>query len=85
MAAIFTALYLKMLTWDFAGLFFGEYSDTLGDISAKICLLSKSLHFTGFYGNYDWPMRLSVDNWIFSNLIKIQDGRQNAWEQPYWI
>jgi hypothetical protein len=56
MAAIFTALYLKMLTWEFVGIFFGEYSDTLGDISAKICLLSKSLHFTGFCGNYDWPI-----------------------------
>jgi len=30
-------------------------------------------------------MGLSVDYWIFSNLIRIQDGRQNAWEQPYWI
>ena len=53
MAAIFTALYLKMLTWDFAGLFMGEYSDTLGDISAKICLLSKSLHFTVFVAIMD--------------------------------
>ena len=61
MAAIFTALYLKMLTWEFVGIFFGEYSDTLGDISAKNCLLSKSLHFTGFYGNYDWPIYVCLD------------------------
>ena len=43
MAAIFTALYLKMLTWDFAGLFFGDYLDQNGNTDAKIGLLSKSL------------------------------------------
>ena len=70
MAAIFTALYLKMLTWDFAREYFSEYSDTLGDISAKTCLLSKSLHFTCYCGNYDWPNMHTMPIFKAFKLIK---------------